>query len=87
MHSKSSAIYMLIASLLSRLFAFKCVGRKISGGEGGQRKKDRKIAKKIPKYSAIKPLSTIPVPCLKNTGGDTAPSAPRCRRPWLLYLI
>jgi len=38
-------------------------------GVGGQRKKDRKIAKKRPKNSANKTLSTISVPCMKIQGG------------------
>jgi len=45
----------------------------LSGGANG--KKDRKIAKKRPKNSIFKPLSTIFVPCVKIQGG-TAPLPP-----------
>jgi len=46
-------------------------------GEGG-------ATEKRPKNSTFKPLSTMLVPCLKIQGRATAPSAPRCRRPWWL---
>jgi len=58
------------------------VGRKNFRGGGGQRKKDRKIAKKRPKNSTIKPLSTKSVPYVKLQGGHDSP-VPRCRRPWV----
>jgi len=46
---------------------------RLSPGEEGQRKKERKIAKKA-ENSTIKPLFTISVPCMKIQGGH----APLC---------
>jgi len=46
------------------------------GREGATEKKDRKIPKRA-KYSTIKPLSTISVPCMKIQGeGGARPPLP-----------
>jgi len=49
--------------------------RAIFQGEGEQRKKSRKSAKKVPKNSTFEPLSTIFVTCLKIQGGSLPPAA------------
>jgi len=51
---------------LEALNYIKSVCRNFSRREGGQRKKDRKIAKKKIENGIIEPLSTISVSCMKT---------------------
>jgi len=69
--------YLIVFYCTYGICTVKGVGRKFFKGGGATEKKDRKKAKKWPKNSTFKPLSTIFVLCLKIQGvqGPLPPAA------------